>query len=117
MLPEVSAASPDHDKAHERLEGTPEERKSINEYRHKGLPITSVHSPAINAMERARKRMFHIVDTPVTWLKETVINPIQQRNKQVYYHQKYPRVPTIDECEEGDLPCYMEAEYQMRRDR
>lgn len=34
-----------------------------------------------------------------------------------WYHQKFRRVPTIDECYTDDPICYYEANAQYRRDR
>jgi len=42
---------------------------------------------------------------------------MQSRNKLVYYHQHFRRVPTIDECEIDDQLCFFEAERQFARDR
>ncbi|XP_023792759.1 NADH dehydrogenase [ubiquinone] 1 beta subcomplex subunit 10 [Cyanistes caeruleus] len=41
----------------------------------------------------------------------------QSKKKFYYYHQKFPRVPDLSECLEGDYLCYYEAEAQWRRDR
>lgn len=45
-----------------------------------------------------------------------VVDSVRFKNKFVYYHQKFRRVPDLTECEEGDYTCYYEAEMQWRRD-
>lgn len=44
------------------------------------------------------------------------IDSIRSKNKLVYYHQKFRRVPYLTECHMGDYTCYFEAEMQWRRD-
>jgi len=34
-----------------------------------------------------------------------------------YYHRKYPRVPTVDQCAYNDHVCLTEANEQFLRDR
>ncbi|XP_041363371.1 NADH dehydrogenase [ubiquinone] 1 beta subcomplex subunit 10-like isoform X2 [Gigantopelta aegis] len=48
---------------------------------------------------------------------EKFVEPIQSRNKYPYYHRRFRRVPTIDECEFNDAVCIYEAESQYRRDK
>ena len=48
---------------------------------------------------------------------EKFVEPIQIRNKIVYYHHQFRRVPTIDECDIGDNLCMFEANRQLDRDR
>jgi len=48
---------------------------------------------------------------------EKIIEPVQKGSKTTYYHRRYRRVPTIDECEIGDPVCYFEANEQFKRDR
>lgn len=45
---------------------------------------------------------------------ETVVVPNQKPS--VYYHRKFPRVPTVDECYEADAVCMFEANEQFKRD-
>ena len=46
---------------------------------------------------------------------ETVVVP--NRRDHVYYHQKFRRVPTLDECYTDDLVCRFEAQQQFNRDK
>ncbi|XP_050298783.1 NADH dehydrogenase [ubiquinone] 1 beta subcomplex subunit 10 [Anthonomus grandis grandis] len=55
------------------------------------------------------------IDGPTTWFKEKVVEPNQKQYP--WYHQKFRRVPTIDECYTDDVVCVYEANAQYRRDR
>ncbi|XP_030590961.1 NADH dehydrogenase [ubiquinone] 1 beta subcomplex subunit 10 [Archocentrus centrarchus] len=61
------------------------------------------------------KLFYYSVDLPVTTFRDAV-DSIRAKNKTVYYHQKFRRVPDLTECEEGDFPCYYEAQMQWKRD-
>merc|ERR1711868_125482 len=58
-----------------------------------------------------------IIDAPVTLFKERVLDPIREKNKTYYYHRRFRRVPTIDECNVDDIPCWFEANEQFKRDK
>ncbi|CAD6998391.1 unnamed protein product [Ceratitis capitata] len=45
----------------------------------------------------------NIIDGPVTWFRETIVEPNQK--KQAWYHQRFQRVPTIDQCYTDDAVC------------
>uniref|UniRef100_A0A481SWN5 NADH dehydrogenase [ubiquinone] 1 beta subcomplex subunit 10 n=1 Tax=Eurycantha calcarata TaxID=93610 RepID=A0A481SWN5_9NEOP len=66
-------------------------------------------------IERFFNAVYNIIDTPVTFVREKVVEPNQK--KYHWYHQKYRRVPTIDECYEGDMVCFTEANEQFKRDK
>lgn len=47
--------------------------------------------------------------------EESIVEPNQQKSN--WYHQRFRRVPTIDECYTDDAVCRFEADQQFRRDR
>lgn len=49
------------------------------------------------------------------FLSESIVQPNQQ--KYSWYHQKFRRVPTIDQCYTDDRVCKFEADQQFKRDR
>jgi len=67
--------------------------------------------------ERGFAKLFSVLDGPVTAFREKFVEPNQSKNKQYYYHRRYRRVPTIDECLVNDSVCIYEANEQYRRDR
>ncbi|KAK4468254.1 hypothetical protein MN116_008409 [Schistosoma mekongi] len=56
-----------------------------------------------------------VVDLPVALFREHVVDKV--RTPYPYYHKRYNRVPTIDQCLTDDLVCLEEADQQYRRDR
>ena len=67
-----------------------------------------------NAFVRFVKAMIYTLDAPVIFFREKIVEPNQK--KYPWYHQKFRRVPTIDECHERDTACYFEANAQFTRD-
>lgn len=61
--------------------------------------------------------LFKILDAPVTYVRENVVVPLQAGHCNVYYHRRYNRVATVDQCEIGDPVCVYEAQEQFRRDK
>ncbi|KAK7493319.1 hypothetical protein BaRGS_00015445 [Batillaria attramentaria] len=62
--------------------------------------------------------LFKILDGPVTYVREKIVEPIQNKGERPkYYHRQYPRVKTVDQCETDDAPCVYEANEQFRRDK
>ncbi|XP_046741140.1 NADH dehydrogenase [ubiquinone] 1 beta subcomplex subunit 10 [Diprion similis] len=59
--------------------------------------------------------VFNILDAPVTFFREKIVVPNQQHYP--WYHQKFRRVPTIDECYMDDPVCSYEANIQFKRDK
>ncbi|XP_076293617.1 NADH dehydrogenase (ubiquinone) PDSW subunit [Lasioglossum baleicum] len=68
-----------------------------------------------NAFSRFIRNLIYIVDGPCTFVREKIVEPNQK--KYPWYHQQFRRVPTIDTCHERDLACYVEANYQFKRDK
>jgi len=68
-----------------------------------------------NSIEKITNVLFNIVDKPATWFRETIVVP--NRPTYYYYHRKFRRVPTIDECYTDDKLCWFEANQQYKRDR
>ncbi|XP_066255337.1 NADH dehydrogenase [ubiquinone] 1 beta subcomplex subunit 10 [Euwallacea similis] len=68
-----------------------------------------------NAFESFFRAVGRGIDGPATWVKEKVVEPNQQHYP--WYHQKFRRVATIDQCYTDDVVCIHEAEAQYRRDR
>ncbi|ENN77916.1 NADH dehydrogenase [ubiquinone] 1 beta subcomplex subunit 10 [Dendroctonus ponderosae] len=68
-----------------------------------------------NAFVVVLQALFRAIDGPTTWFREKVVEPNQQQYP--WYHQKFRRVPTIDQCYTDDAVCIYEANQQYRRDR
>merc|ERR1712002_430316 len=68
-----------------------------------------------NVITRFIDSLAYFVDAPVTWFRESVVEP--NRADYHWYHRKFQRVPTIDQCYEDDYVCYLEANSQFKRDR
>jgi NADH dehydrogenase (ubiquinone) 1 beta subcomplex subunit 10 len=68
-----------------------------------------------NVMEKFFNSVANILVTPTVWVREKIVEPNQKSYP--WYHQKFRRVPTIDECYTDDVVCYYEANEQYRRDR
>ncbi|XP_050032473.1 NADH dehydrogenase [ubiquinone] 1 beta subcomplex subunit 10 [Dermacentor andersoni] len=71
--------------------------------------------PPRNGFEKTMHAFYAAFDVPVTWLREKIVEP--NRADYNWYHRKYRRVPTIDECYTDDLMCKFEANEQFKRDR
>nr|CAG4643658.1 EOG090X0LTN [Ilyocryptus agilis] len=73
--------------------------------------------PAVprNKLHGFFQAIYRTLDAPVTWFRESVVVP--NRPDYVWYHQKFRRVPTIDECYTDDLVCRYEAQQQFNRDK
>lgn len=58
---------------------------------------------------------FQLTRTFSLFVLENIVLPNRQGN--VYYHRKFLRVPTVDECYVDDVLCAFEANQQWKRDR
>jgi len=56
-------------------------------------------------------------DKPVTFFREKIVEPLNDRFHKKYYHRKLTRVPYIDECGVSDKACILEAQEQYRLDK
>lgn len=54
---------------------------------------------------------------PATWFHDNVLSKTRTGEEYPYYHRRYRRVPTIDECYYNDMACIYEANVQMQRDK
>ncbi|XP_064635532.1 NADH dehydrogenase [ubiquinone] 1 beta subcomplex subunit 10-like [Lineus longissimus] len=54
---------------------------------------------------------------PITAFREKFVEPMQKRNPYPYYHRKFRRVPTVDQCAVDDPICLFEAQEQYKRDK
>jgi len=71
-----------------------------------------------NFYRRCQYFFWRGVNKPVTFWRENVIEPIQDKYGHLpYYHRRLRRVPTIDECHVNDQVCYHEAQMQYRLDK
>lgn len=87
---------------------------------------------ARNPIERFFNCLGRTVQAPGTWVKgktyywlcngadfhcisENIVKPNQQSYP--WYHHKFRRVPTIDQCYEDDRVCIYEADEQFKRDK
>jgi len=70
-----------------------------------------------SAAHRFADKFFGILfDKPVDWVRENLSDKFRGP-KYYYYHQRFNRVPTIDQCYIDDFGCFFEAEEQYKRDR
>ncbi|CAL1540226.1 unnamed protein product [Lymnaea stagnalis] len=60
---------------------------------------------------------FSAIDGTVTSFREKVVLPLQSKNKEKFYHRRFNRVPTVDQCDYEDPVCIYEADEQFYRDK
>ncbi|RZF43500.1 hypothetical protein LSTR_LSTR005236 [Laodelphax striatellus] len=68
-----------------------------------------------NLFVKSINGFIRLFEAPGDWFRKTVVEPNQQ--KYPYYHEKFRRVPTIDQCYDDDVICKFEADQQFLRDR
>ncbi|XP_017774602.1 PREDICTED: NADH dehydrogenase [ubiquinone] 1 beta subcomplex subunit 10 [Nicrophorus vespilloides] len=68
-----------------------------------------------NIVEQFFQTMRGMLEGPVVFVREKIVEPNQQHYP--WYHQKFRRVPTIDQCYNDDIVCYTEANFQYKRDK
>ncbi|KAK6168978.1 hypothetical protein SNE40_020117 [Patella caerulea] len=76
-----------------------------------------VDKPKLPYYEQFCYSVFNLLDGPVTKFREKFVEPYRNQNRPVYYHRRFRRVPTIDECYTDDAVCIFEAAEQLRRDK
>lgn len=74
-------------------------------------------SPENRPYNRFFSKFFSIIDGPATLFREKVVEPFHGKHKNYYYHRRFRRVPTIDECEVNEETCFYEANEQFKRDK
>lgn len=83
--------------------------------------------PPANKLEETRQHPFrkywHPRNYPTSFenvsqfIRRNFVLPFRVKEPPVYYHRKFERVPSIDQCEVEDAVCIFEAEEQWRRDK
>uniref|UniRef100_A0A481SWH6 NADH dehydrogenase [ubiquinone] 1 beta subcomplex subunit 10 n=1 Tax=Nicoletia phytophila TaxID=1350298 RepID=A0A481SWH6_9INSE len=68
-----------------------------------------------NPLERFLNAVSNTIEGPVVWFREKIVEP--NRPTYYWYHRKFRRVPTIDECYTDDSVCQFEANQQFKRDK
>ncbi|KAL1453170.1 hypothetical protein WDU94_007339 [Cyamophila willieti] len=68
-----------------------------------------------NAYVKFWINVLRTLESPLVWFRETIVEP--NRTPYPYYHQKFARVPTIDQCYDDDSLCKFEADEQFKRDK
>lgn len=71
--------------------------------------------PEPNPVGRFLRKVIYVLDAPIDYFRETIV--LSNQKKYPWYHQKFRRVPTIDECHELDVVCIQEANAQFLRDK
>uniref|UniRef100_A0A915KXS2 NADH dehydrogenase [ubiquinone] 1 beta subcomplex subunit 10 n=1 Tax=Romanomermis culicivorax TaxID=13658 RepID=A0A915KXS2_ROMCU len=70
-----------------------------------------------NLFKLYRYYAWRVVDIVPTWVRENIVEPLHDKFRWPYYHYKFPRIPSIDECKVGDEACRYEANFQYMLDR
>lgn len=81
------------------------------------MPTGDEEEPFKTRYLRFSQFVFGFIDKPATYFREKFVEPIQSKNKNYYYHRRFRRVPTVDECYTDDPVCYFEANEQFKRDK
>merc|ERR1712004_963642 len=68
------------------------------------------------ATQFVHKLMYTVAVAPAVWFRENVVEKVRGPEYH-WYHRRYRRVPTIDECYFHDWACRFEAQEQMERDK
>jgi len=68
-----------------------------------------------NVIEKIVNTVYGVLEAPVVWVREKIVEPNQKSYP--WYHERFRRVPTIDQCYTDDPVCYFEANMQYKRDK
>ncbi|WAQ95708.1 NDUBA-like protein [Mya arenaria] len=63
------------------------------------------------------KQQFGTLEKFSSLIREKLVLPFRRAERPVYYHRKFARVPTVDQCRIDDEICKMEAGEQHKRDK
>ncbi|ELT92958.1 hypothetical protein CAPTEDRAFT_158459 [Capitella teleta] len=70
-----------------------------------------------STFEKIFKAYFGLLERPVKFVRENVVEPARLNKENHYYHRRYRRIPGVDECEIGDEICFYEVNKQFKRDK
>lgn len=102
-----------------------------------GKPDDAPRTLRTNFFLRIQDFVFNCIDTPVTWWRGKILSYLKSSVSQIlihffcisekvvepnrktyyWYHRRYPRVPTVDQCYTDDHACIYEADQQFLRDK
>ncbi|VDL77664.1 unnamed protein product [Nippostrongylus brasiliensis] len=94
------------------VSGIPEDKDAWNAY----WQLRDLDSRG-TVFPRIRYYAHKAFDAPATWFRESIVEPMNNRNRLPYYQRKLSRVPEIDECGVNDKACFFEANEQFRLDK
>eukprot|EP00088_Acartia_fossae_P018184 TRINITY_DN20476_c0_g1_i1.p1 TRINITY_DN20476_c0_g1~~TRINITY_DN20476_c0_g1_i1.p1 ORF type:complete len:190 (-),score=33.72 TRINITY_DN20476_c0_g1_i1:87-656(-) len=70
--------------------------------------------PVLGPLVRAS---YAVAVKPAIWIRKNIVEPNLPSEPEAWYHRRFRRVPTIDECYVDDVVCRTEAQAQFMRDK